>query len=185
MSRAGQAIENKVTGERAVVVIGTNETGGQLGVYDLFVAVGGAVSGEHIHPRIEERFTVMRGMVGMRIDGNTLVAPLHKTITVPPGIAHDWWNAGNEEAHVRVEVRPAARFEQLIFNLFGLANDGKTNAKGMPNPLQLCVIGKEFQDTIVFTSPPPALQKVMFTVLAPIGQLLGYKGHDENYVMNH
>lgn len=164
MSRAGQSIQNRVTGERAVVVTGTDETSGQLGVYDLFVAPGGAVVGEHIHPNIEERFTVLRGRIGMRIDGRTMVAPLDQTITVPAGIAHDWWNQGSEEALVRVEVRPAQRFELLIFNLFGLANDGKTNTKGMPNPFQLAVLGSEFRDTIVFTTPPPVIQRVMFAL---------------------
>ncbi len=66
-------------------------------------------------------------------------------------------------------------------NMFGLANDGKTNTKGMPNPLQLAILGKEFQDVVIFTSPPPAVQKVMFTVLAPVARLLGYRGSYEEY----
>ena len=61
MSYTGLTVENKVTGERAVVVTGTDETNGELGIYDLFVAPSGAVAGEHIHPNIEERFTVIKG----------------------------------------------------------------------------------------------------------------------------
>ena len=54
-----------------------------------------------------------------------------------PGVVHDWWNAGDEEAHVIVEFNPgAARFEEMIGNQFGLAQDGKTNSKGMPHLLQ-------------------------------------------------
>ena len=176
MSYAGQEVENKVTGEQVVVVTGTDETNGELGVYDLTVAPGGAVAGEHIHPHIEERFTVIKGKVGFRLDGVEQIAPADETITISSGVAHDWWNAGDQVALVRIEVRPAARFEQLILNLFGLANDGKTNSKGMPNPLQLAILGKEFQDVIMFTSPPPLVQKIMFSVVAPIAGLLGYQG---------
>jgi quercetin dioxygenase-like cupin family protein len=181
MSRAGDTIENKVTGERAVVITGTEETNGELIITDLFVSPGGAVVGEHIHPALEERFTVLKGKVGFRINGVEQIAPLNETLVVSAGTAHDWWNAGDEEAHVRVEIRPGERFEQLIANLFGLANDGKTNAKGLPNPLQLAILGRDFQDVIMFTSPPPAVQKVMFAILAPIARLLGYQGSYEKY----
>ena len=79
---------------------------------------------------------------------------------MPPGMVHDWWNAGEEEAHVVVEIRPGARFEEAIRNSFGLAQDGKTNAKGMPN----------------------LLQAALFAVLAPIARLLGYKGSYQEYL---
>jgi hypothetical protein len=39
-----------------------------------------------------------------------------------PGSAHDWWNAGEEEAQVLVEFLPQSpRFELMISNMFGLA----------------------------------------------------------------
>ena len=38
------------------------------------------------------------------------------------------------------------QFEQLIETMFGLAADGKTNRKGMPNPLHLAVIAKHHFD---------------------------------------
>ena len=181
MSRAGQTIENKVTGERAVIITGTEETNGKLIVVDLFLKPGAAVAGEHIHPNIEERFTVLKGKVAFRLNGVDQIAPLNETLIIRPGVVHDWWNTGDEEAHVRVEVTPGARFEQAILNLFGLANDGKTNTKGMPHPLQLAVLGKEFQDVLLFTSPPIPVQKIVFTLLAPIARLMGYHGSYAKY----
>lgn len=85
------------------------------------------------------------------------------------------------KAHIVVEVRPAARFEEAISNTFGLALDGRTNAKGMPNLLQLALIARESEDVLYFTHPPRAVQKILFGVLAPIARLLGYKGsHPEH-----
>src|SRR5437763_16975582 len=168
MSRAGQVFENPVTGERTVVRLGTDETKGELLVVDLYVRPGGAVAGEHIHPAITESFTVLRGRVGFRLDGREDIAEPGRRLQAPPGMRHDWWNAGDEEAHVLVEIRPAARFEEMIGNLFGLAQDGKTDAKGMPNLLKLALIAQQFDDVIRFTQPPWAVQRLLFAVLAPI-----------------
>jgi len=182
MSMAGEVYENPVTGERAVIRIGTDETGGELMVLDLYIRPGGAVMGEHLHPAIEERFTVLRGRVGFRLSGREATAELGVILVAPPGVPHDWWNAGPEEALVRVEIRPAARFEAMIKNAFGLAQDGKVNRKGMPNLLQLSVFAREFDDVIQFTRPPRVVQRVLFGMLAPIGRLLGYRGSYPEYL---
>ena len=181
MSRAGEVFENPVTGERVVVRVGTEESGGELLVADLYVRPGGAVAGEHVHARIAEWFTVQEGRIGFRLDGRESIARPNVRLHLPAGVAHDWWNAG-EEARVVVEVRPGARFEEMIKNLYGLAQDGKTDAKGMPNLLQAALFAREFEDVLWFTKPPRPVQKVLFTALAPVARFLGYKGSYPEYV---
>jgi uncharacterized cupin superfamily protein len=85
MSRAGDVFENPVTGERVVVRVGTEESGGDRLVADLYVRPGGAVAGEHVHTRIEEWFTVRKGRVGFRFDGRETIAPLNRRMHVPAG----------------------------------------------------------------------------------------------------
>jgi quercetin dioxygenase-like cupin family protein len=182
MSKSGEVRVNPVTGERAVIRIGTEETGGELLVADLYIRPGGAVMGEHLHPAIEERFTVLGGQVGFRISGRAAVAEPGVTLVAPPGVAHDWWNSGQDEALVRVEIRPAARFEAMILNAFGLAQDGKVDRRGMPNFLQLAVFAREFDDVIRFTWPPKIVQRVLFGLLAPLARLLGYRGSYPEYL---
>lgn len=182
MVKAGDVIENPVTGERGVVRIGTDETGRELLVVDLYIRPGGAVLGEHVHPAIHERFTVLRGQVGFRLAGRELTAEPGMTVNAPAGVSHDWWNAGPEEALVRVEIRPAARFEAMIRNAFGLAQDGKVNKKGMPNLLQLALFAKEFDDVIQLTHPPRIVQRILFGALAPVARLMGYRGSYPEYL---
>ena len=182
MSKAGDVVENPVTGERALVRIGTAQTGGELLVVDLSIRPGGAVMGEHYHPAIEERFTVLRGQVGFRLSGRTATATPGVTLCAAAGVPHDWWNAGPEEALVRVEVRPAARFEAFIQNAFGLAQDGRVNRRGMPNLLQLAVLAREFDDVIRFTRPPRVVQRLLFGLLAPLARLRGYRGSYPEYL---
>jgi quercetin dioxygenase-like cupin family protein len=181
MSKAGDVFENPITDERAVVRVGTEESGGELLVADLYVSPGGRVAAEHIHPILNEWFTVLSGMVSFRLNGRDSLAEIGERLDVRPGTAHAWWNAGEDEAHVLVEVSPAARFEEAISTTFGLARDGKTNAKGMPNLLQLALLSREYEDVLYFVKPPRALQKVLFAVLAPVAHLLGYKGSHPEY----
>jgi len=182
MSRAGDVIENPVTGERVVVRVGTEETGGELLVVEGFIKPGGAVTGEHVHQAIEEWFTVVRGRIGFRIDGRESIAEPGQRLHVPAGTAHDWWNAGEEEAQVIAEIRPGARFEEMAINLFSLAQDGKTNQKGMPNLLQAAIFAREFSDVLYFTKPPLLVQRLLFGGLAAIARLFGYRGSYPEYL---
>jgi mannose-6-phosphate isomerase-like protein (cupin superfamily) len=182
MSKVGDVFKNPVTEERVVVRVGTEESGGDLLVADLYVRPGGAVAGEHVHTRIEEWFTVREGRVGFRLDGRETIAPRNQRLHVPVGVAHDWWNAGEEEAHVVVEVAPGGRFEEMIKNLYGLAQDGKTDRKGIPHLLQAALFAREFDDVLRFTKPPRSVQKVLFAALAPVARLLGYRGSYTEYL---
>lgn len=186
MAQRGDMYENRVTGERAVVLSGDDDGDGQTVLVHLTVSPGGAVVGEHVHPGIEERFRVMSGTLGVRLDGEELGLGAGEEAVAPAGVPHDWWNAGQGDAEVLVELAPPdPRFAQLIATLFGLANAGRTNAKGMPGPLQLAVIGREFDDVIRFTSPPPAVQRVALPVLGALGRARGYRGVYPEYLAPH
>jgi hypothetical protein len=69
-----------------------------------------------------------------------------------------------------------------MLNLFGLAQDGKTDARGLPNPLQLALPMREFRDVIRFTRPPPVLQAIVFGLLAPFARLLRYRASYPDYL---
>lgn len=80
-----------------------------------------------------------------------------------------------------MEITPGDRFLEMVVTLFGLANDGKTGAKGMPHPLQMVLFGQEFSDVLTFTGPKMAALKIVGTLLAPIARLRGYRGSSPEY----
>jgi quercetin dioxygenase-like cupin family protein len=180
--KRGEVYENPVTGERAVVRVGTAETKGARLVVDLHLRPGARVPAPHYHPTIHERFTVVRGQVGFTLGRRQEIAEPGQSLEAAPGVVHDWWNAGEAEAHVRVEIEPAARFEAAIRNVFCLAQDGKTDQKGMPHLLQLALFAREFDDVIRFTRPPRLLQWLLFLVLAPLARWRGYQGNYPEYL---
>jgi hypothetical protein len=118
---------------------------------------------------------MVSGTLGAKVGRKKLEARAGETMFVDPGTGHKWWNAGADELVFRCEIRPAGQFEQLIETMFGLAADGKTNRKGMPNPLRLAVIAKHHFADVQLPFPPPALQRLGLALGSPIGRLLGYE----------
>ncbi len=175
MIHAGDSIENPVTGERLVFRQTSRETGGEAVVIETYVQPNGFVASAHVHPSQEERFQVLRGTVGFKLGRKKVVAGPGERITVPAGTPHRFWNAGDDTAHFVCEIRPALQFESLIETMFGLAADGKTNRRGMPNPLRLAVIANAHFDTVRLPFPPAALQKLGLVLGSPLGRALGYE----------
>ena len=175
MIRAGQTIENPVTGEQVTFRKTSADTGGKEVVIDVVVEPNGNVAAAHIHPTQEERFVVHSGSLGMTLRNQTFVAHPGDVILVPAGTPHRFENAGDAPAHFTCEVRPALGFESLLETMFALANDGKTNRKGRPNPLRLAVIAKAHFDTVRLPFPPAWVQRIGLALGAPLGSVLGYR----------
>ena len=174
--------ENPVTGERAITITDPREHSEGVLVSDLRVRPGGRVAAPHFHPTVDERFLVLRGRVGFLIAGEERVLGAGEGAAIPAGTVHDWWQVGEEEAQVVVEVFPGHRFIEIVGSLFGLARDAKVKPEGMPDPLQLAVMAHEYRDTIAFTKPPPVVQRLTIPPLAMLGRLAGKKPMYEEYL---
>jgi mannose-6-phosphate isomerase-like protein (cupin superfamily) len=182
MTKRGEVYENPVTGERAVICVGTAESGGERLMVDLYLRPGARVAAPHYHPALRECFTIESGTVGVMVDGRRAIVGPRERVVVEAGVVHDWWNAGETEARVRVVIEPGARFEAMILNLFGLAQDGRTDARGMPRLLQLVLLAQEFDDVIRFVRPPRLVQRLLFPLLAPLARWRGYRGSYASYL---
>ena len=175
MIRAGDSIVNPVTGERLVFELTAHDTGGAYTLFDTYVEPGGSVASAHVHPFQTEIFTVLEGRLGVKRGRERLELAPGETALIDAGLAHKFWNAGEETLRFRAEVRPALQFESLIETMFGLAADGKTNRKGMPGPLRLAVIANHHFDVVRLPVVPHALQKLALVPGALLGRALGYQ----------
>jgi mannose-6-phosphate isomerase-like protein (cupin superfamily) len=171
---AGDTIENPVTGERIVFHKTSADTNGEYVEIEVFVKPGGVVAAAHVHPYQTERFEILGGTIGMKVGRKTITARYGDVVTVEPGTRHKFWNAGKDELHFVCVVQPALQFERLLETMFALAADGKTNRKGMPNPLRLAVIAKANFDTVRLPFPPAWVQRAGLALGSPAGKLLGY-----------
>jgi quercetin dioxygenase-like cupin family protein len=171
----GEVWENPITGERGTILELPHQNSERRLVGELLALVGARVVGEHRHPGLIERFTVVEGEMIVKRGGQTSTLRQGETAIIEPNVWHDWWNASDRDARVRVEVTPGERFVHMLETLWGLARLGHTDTTGRPNLLQLALTAREFSDVIVFRSPPLEMQRVLFGLLAPIAHWRGYR----------
>src|SRR5215218_2817247 len=126
----GEVWENRVTRERAVVLELPWQNSEGRGVAELTALPGARVMGEHLHPALHERFSVLQGELTVVRDGRRSVLGVGESARIEPGVWHDWWNDAQAHAVVRVEFTPGERFVHMIAKMFGLAREGHVNAKG-------------------------------------------------------
>lgn len=174
MIRTGDVLHNPVTGELMQFLKTSADTNGEYVYIEVVVEPNGFVAAAHVHPYQTEQFEIVSGELTFKAGGRTFAAGAGEQVLVEPGTPHKFWNSGAEVVRFRCEIRPALTFESLIETMFTLATDGKTNRKGMPNPLRLAVIAKTHFDVVRLPFPPAWMQKAGLAMGAPIGRLFGY-----------
>ena len=174
MFRTGDTIENPITGERLTFIKTASDTDGEVTVVEVTVRPDGFVAAAHVHPKQTEIFRVVSGRMGAKLGRKKLEAGPGEVLTIEPGVAHKFWNVGEEDLVFVAEVRPSLEWESLIETMFSLAADGKTSKKGMPNPFRLAVIANAHFDVVQLPVIPAWVQKAALAMGAPLGRALGY-----------
>jgi uncharacterized RmlC-like cupin family protein len=137
MAAPGDVFRNRRSGERVKVVSRTDD----LLVLDDIWALPGHRAAEHVHPRMEERFTVLEGKVWVRVDGYDHELSAGDTLAVAPGSSHIAFNPTPDPVRLRLEFRPALRWAEFVERLFA-----------MDDLSRLGELMAEFPDEI---APPP------------------------------
>jgi hypothetical protein len=100
----------------------------------------------------------------------TIVAEAGETVVVPAGKIHNFAQYGDEPSQCRVEIRPALKMEQLFETTVRLAEEGRTNKKGMPKPLDLSLFVEEFKDEVKAPFPPAPAVRALITPLRALAR---------------
>jgi quercetin dioxygenase-like cupin family protein len=145
MITPGQTLENPVTGERFTFTHTAASTDGELLAFDFALRPGGAVPLPHVHPIQTERFEVTGGRMRFRVGLRTVFAGPGDVVEVAPGVMHSFANAGEEEARLRVEVRPALAMEEMFAEVVALAKAGRMTKRGLPrSPRELARLARKY-----------------------------------------
>jgi quercetin dioxygenase-like cupin family protein len=176
---ASQLVEDPVFRTRYRFSRTTEEGGGEVQHVEMWVDPGGGVT-PHIHPAMEERFTVVEGRAEFLGGRSWRSAGPGETVVVPPGTRHAFRNRDGEVAHVRCEARPPSTLQAFLEDVAGLSRARKLTRRGLPKPgglLEAAVLADHYRDMVVllFPSPPPAVQRVLFAPLARLGRRRGLR----------
>lgn len=149
MSPSSREIVSRSTGERIVFLRTAEDTDGALLEMDDFWPRADHQTPEHLHPAMEERWEVIAGKVRFEIDDVPRTAEVGDTVVASPGTPHSARNVGPEPAHLRIQMRPALRWQEFVERLFALAPD----AQGGLEPDSLAALMREFSREIAPTPP--------------------------------
>jgi quercetin dioxygenase-like cupin family protein len=104
----GEVWENPVTGERATILELPSMNSDGRATAELTTLPGARVVGEHRHPTLVERFTVLEGTLTVMLNGETGTLREGESAVVEIGAWHDWWNAGGRRRGPGSRSRPAS-----------------------------------------------------------------------------
>jgi quercetin dioxygenase-like cupin family protein len=152
MARAGDELVNPITGERIVFRKTAADTEGTLLEMDDFWTQPGHRAPAHIHPEMQERWEIVAGTACFRIAGDERIAGPGEIVVAAPGVAHQAWNPTVEPVHVRIQMRPALRWETFVERLFALASDSPRSERGTPDPVLMLELLREFPREIALAS---------------------------------
>ncbi len=184
--KAGDVLDNPVTGMRTTVLETPDESDGRRVVveYELRPGTGRDFTIAHVHRQYVERFDILSGQAAYMLDGVTGSVAQGETITVPVMTSHVHpWSVGDEPLVVRQTTEAVTPDMAGLRNTLvaagttlELARRGKVDASGRPGVLQAAVIFDELLLPHNHLAGLPVLaQRVIFGGLAAAGRLLGYR----------
>jgi quercetin dioxygenase-like cupin family protein len=167
----GQTLENPVTGERFTFTDTAATTDGELLAFDFALRPGGAVPIPHVHPIQTERFEVLEGLMRFRVGLRTRLAGPGDVVEVAPGVMHSFANAGDEEARLHVEVRPALAMEEMFAEVVAMARAGRMTGRGMPrNLLELADLARRYDQEAHAPFLSVGMQRLLLAPLVAAGR---------------
>ena len=133
----------------------------------------------HVHPKQESGAEVVSGSLVFEVAGERHHLTAGHTISVPANTPHRFWNEGSEDARLDSVLPAGAGHRLLLRDAVRAGAAEQAGREGMPPPLQLAEMVREFGEEIQPVSPPWPLLRMLSAVLAPIARLRGYRARLE------
>ena len=157
-------------GERLTFVARRRDERGEYLEGDNSVAPG-AGPPMHVHHLQEESITVERGTLGYQRKGQPeQIAGPGETVTFPPGDAHRFWNAGDEELFCTGTIRPPDNVEYFLGEIF--ASMQRHGGK-RPGVFDAAYLSHRYRSEFEILEAPAPVRRFVFPVIAAAGRLLG------------
>jgi quercetin dioxygenase-like cupin family protein len=174
MAKAGEVIENPVTGERIEFVETAADTGGAHLKFNLYLSPTAQVAASHLHTKQDERIDILDGELRIVVgDAEPQTYKKGEWVLLKAGVRHSWWNESKVPAKVSMKFTPALNTEEFFESFFALGRDGRTTKDGAPRLLQGALMMRRYQ--IYDGNIPVWAQKVGWYLLAPLAYALGHR----------
>jgi mannose-6-phosphate isomerase-like protein (cupin superfamily) len=152
------------TGDTVTFLRTARETGGELVEFQGEVPPGGSGPPAHLHLGAEESFTVVEGLLELRLGRRRLRLGPGETATVPPGTAHTFANPTAAPVTFLTRMTPAGRFEELLRI--------QAAAGRLPPLLRIATVNRGPDASLFLAGIPVPVQRVLWNGLAALAHLL-------------
>ena len=128
----------------------------------------------HIHHAEDEEGLVTAGTLSVEVGGQRLQAGPGQAVRLPRGIAHRWWNDGDQPLAFEGRTRPAVDLDRYLQAMFEVMNAGPPDRPPLFYLAHLALRHRRTQTALVM---PPLVQGILFRAAVVVGTLLGrYRG---------
>jgi quercetin dioxygenase-like cupin family protein len=174
-------VSNPVMGVTVEFVTAADESGGEQVEARVSIPAGDKGPPPHFHTGFEETFTALEGTLFMDLgDRRGITLQPGESAHVARNVRHRYYNAGDQTAVFRFTASPGRAYEMGIRAGFGLAADGRTDARGVPrNPLDLALITRLSGSYV--SGVPLWLQEALTSAGVRLAQLFGRDPHFSKY----
>lgn len=125
----------------------------------------------HVHWLQDESLTIVQGKLGAQVAGQS--ATFHgpgETVTFHKGVAHRFWNAGDNVLTCRGWVTPA---HNLVYFLTKIFESTKANRSHRPAAFDGAWLQMKYQSEFDMVDIPVFVKKVVFPIVVITGKLFG------------
>jgi quercetin dioxygenase-like cupin family protein len=124
----------------------------------------------HVHHRQDECITVVSGKIGYQeLGGEKKYAGPGETVLFKAGVAHKFWNAGDEPLIGKGYITPADNSVYFLSQIYKSSNENG----GTPALYDSAFLLNRYKSEFAMLEIPGFVQKVLFPVALFFGNLLG------------
>lgn len=139
---------------------------------ELRIGVGAPGVLPHVHPKHEERWGVVSGVLTSRVGSEKRAIRPGESLTIAPGVVHGPRNEGDEEVVFRTEHGPDRWFEEYMAEFHALARSGVVRSpRSLGFVLRFALVWDRFRE---HQQPPPGILRLGFRALLVLGRLRRY-----------
>jgi quercetin dioxygenase-like cupin family protein len=130
----------------------------------------------HVHFLQREEVQVKAGTLAARVGKEEILVKAGGTGVFPAGVAHAWWNAGEDLLELSGRAVPAGDLDRYLQAILAVLNASES---GRPSLFYIAHVLWRHRETQALMLPPPMIQRILFPVVLFVGRALGkYRGAD-------
>jgi quercetin dioxygenase-like cupin family protein len=134
------------------------------------VARPGAGPPMHVHYLQEEAARVTRGRLGYQVlGGEPQFADPGEVVVWPAGVAHKWWNAGDDELHMAGWCDPPGNIEFFLSTLFASTKENG----GRPGLFDAAFLLTRYRTEYAMLELPAVVRNLVMPIVYFVGSVSG------------